>query len=92
MHDYTVLAVTPSGAEHAICLADADGGLHVARATATVPPVGARLLGGAPKLGFGLLLGAPIDEVFRVIFEQVHCSRDEVHRSPFGILHPEQSV
>lgn len=88
MHDYTVLAVTRSGSEHAVCLADATGGFHVARATAGVPPVGAKLLGSEPKLGFGLLLGAPIDEVFRVIFEQVHCSHDEAHRSLFGGLHP----
>jgi hypothetical protein len=88
MHDYTVLAVSRSGAEHAVCLADAAGGFHVARATAGVPAVGAKLLGVEPKLGFGLLLGAPIDEVFRVIFEQVHCSYEEAHHSLFGGLQP----
>jgi hypothetical protein len=88
MLDYTVLAVTRSGAEHAVCLADAAGGFHVARATARVPQVGAKLLGSAPRLGFGLLLGVPIDEVFRVIFERVHCSRAEAHHSLHGSLHP----
>jgi hypothetical protein len=88
MHDYTVLAVTRSGAEHALCLADAAGSYHVARATASVPAVGAQLLGSAPALGFGLLLGAPIDGVFRVIFEQVHCSHAEAHQSLFGGLQP----
>lgn len=88
MLDYTVLSVTRSGAEHAVCLADATGGFHVARATARVPPVGAKLLGHAPRLGFGLLLGVPIDEVFRVIFERVHCSHDEAHRLLHGRPHP----
>jgi hypothetical protein len=78
MHDYTVLAVTPSGAEHAVCLADAAGDLHIARATASVPPVGTKLLGGAPELGFGLLLSTPVTEVFRLIFEHVHCSERNV--------------
>jgi hypothetical protein len=32
MHDYTVLAVSRLGSEHALCLAAA-GGYHVARAT-----------------------------------------------------------
>ena len=88
MRDYTVLAVARSGAEHAVCLADATGGFHVARATARIPRVGAKLLGSAPRLGFGLLRGVPIDEVFRVIFERVHCSRDEAHSSLHGRLHP----
>lgn len=56
MHDYTVLAVTPSGAEHAVCLADTGGDLHIGRPTASVPPAGTKLLGRAPELGFGLLL------------------------------------
>ena len=84
MHDYTVLAVTPSGAEHAVCVAGAVGDLHIARATASVPPVGAKLSGRAPELGFGLLLSTPVTEMFRVIFEQVHCSHDVAQRSPFG--------
>ena len=87
MHDYTVLAVSRLGSEHAVCLAAA-GGYHVARVTARVPPVGAKLLGNAPALGFGLLLGAPLDEVFRVIFEEVHCSHDEAQRSLHGDLDP----
>jgi len=87
MHDYTVVAVSRLGSEHALCLASA-GGYHVARATASVPPVGARLLGNAPALGFGLLLGAPLDQVFRVIFESVHCSQDEAQRTLQGELDP----
>jgi hypothetical protein len=86
MHDYTVLAVNRSGSEPALCLADAAGGYHVARATASVPAVGAKLLGSAPALGFGLLVGAPVDHVFRVIFEEVHCSHDEAQRSLHGGL------
>lgn len=84
MHQYTVLAVSRSRAEHALCLADATGICHVARATACVPAVGAQLLGSAPALGFGLLLGATTDQLFRVIFEQVHCSEDEANRSLYG--------
>jgi len=89
MHHYTVLAVSRSRSEHALCLADATAGIcHVARATASVPAVGAQLLGSAPALGFGLLLGATTDQFFRVIFEQVHCSEDEASRSLYGAMQP----
>ena len=88
MHDYTVLKVARSGTEHALCLADDAGGYHVARATAAVPRAGARLLGNTPALGFGLLLANPIDEVYRVIFEAVHCTEAEALDSMHGSLTP----
>ena len=86
MHDYTVVKVAPSGTEHALCLFDGAGRYHVARATAAVPRVGARLLGNAPALGFGLLLGAALNDVYRVIFEAVHCTQDEAQDSVNGSL------
>jgi hypothetical protein len=86
MHDYLVLTVARCGAEHALCLADDSGGFHVARATAAVPRIGARLLGNPPALGFGLLLGQSIDAVYRVIFEAVHCTREQAHESVHGSL------
>lgn len=88
MYDYTVLDVARVGAKATLCLRGEDGRFHVARATATVPAVGDRLFGDKPALGFGLLLGAPIDQVFRVIFEAVHCSEDEAHESIHGGLTP----
>ncbi len=88
MHDYTVLDVAHSGAEHALSLSDGAGGFHVARATADVPPIGAKLTGDAPALGFGLLLSTSVDQVFRVIFEEVHCSEEEAHHSLHGALGP----
>lgn len=86
MRDYTVLQVAPSGAEHALCLSDDAGEYHIARATAAVPRIGARLLGGAPSLGFGLLLEPPVEHVYRVIFEAVHCTEAEAHDSMSGSL------
>ena len=86
MHDYTVLDVAPSGAEHSMCLSDGDGCYHVARATADIPLLGAKLTGTSPALGFGLLLGDPDHQVFRVIFESVHCSHEEAHESIHGAL------
>jgi hypothetical protein len=88
MHDYTVLKVARLGSEHALCLSDDSGGYHVARATAAVPAPGARLLGNSPALGFGLLLGTPIDQVYRVIFEAVHCTETEAHDSVHGSFSP----
>lgn len=87
MHRYTVVAVSRTRSGHALCL-QAEGGLHLARATAAVPPVGATLLGNAPRLGFGLLLGAPIDQVFRVIFEALDCTQDQALRSLHGEASP----
>jgi hypothetical protein len=84
MHHYTVLAISRSRSGYALRLADEAGICHVARATATVPSVGAQVLGSAPALGFGLLLGATTDQVFRVSFEQVHCSEDDANRSLYG--------
>ena len=86
MHRYTVLDVSRFGAETAVCLADAAGALHVARATAEPPHVGAQLLGNPPEIGFGLLLGGPIDQVFRVTFKQIHCSLEEAQESLHGAL------
>ena len=86
MHDYTVMDVARSGSEHALCLADGAGSFHVARATADVPPVGAKLTGNSPALGFGLLSSTPVDQVFRVIFEEVRCSEEEAHHSLHGAL------
>jgi hypothetical protein len=86
MHEYTVLDVAHTGAGNALCLADATGGHHVARATAAVPAVGDRLLGNRPALGFGLLTGTSLDQVFRVIFEAVHCSREQALNSLHGTL------
>lgn len=88
MHDYTVLTVARSGSGHALCLSDDAGGFHVARATAAVPRIGARLLGNTPALGFGLLLGVAIDQVYRVIFEAVHCTQAEAQDSVNGSLTP----
>ena len=88
MHDYTVVTVASSGTAHALCLADGAGDYHVVRATAAVPRIGAQLLGNAPALGFGLLLGVALDEVYRVIFEAVHCTQDEAHHSVNGSLTP----
>jgi len=88
MYDYTVITLARCGAEHALCLCDDAGGYHVARATAAVPKIGARLLGNTPALGFGLLLGPPIDQVYRVIFEAVHCTQAEAHDSVHGSLAP----
>lgn len=85
MYDYTVIDVSRPGAGKGLCLADEAGELHVARTTAIVPRVGSRLLGNSPRLGFGILLGQSFDEVFRVVFEVVNCSREEaswsLHRS-----------
>lgn len=88
MRDYTVIKVARTGEAHALCLADDAGGYHVARATAAVPRAGARLLGNPPALGFGLLLAEPIDEVYRVIFEAVHCTEAEALDSVHGSLSP----
>jgi hypothetical protein len=88
MHDYTVVEVGHSGAQKTLCLEDEAGAWHVATAIAAVPRVGTRLLGNSPALGFGLLLGAPLDEVFRVVFEVVHCSRAEASCSLRGALTP----
>lgn len=88
MRDYTVLKVARSNSGHALCLADDAGGYHVARATAAVPRPGARLMGNTPELGFGLLLGGAMDEVYRVIFESVHCTQDEAQDSVNGSLTP----
>lgn len=87
MHDYTVVKVARSGTEHTLCLFDGVGSYHVARATAAVPRMGARLLGNPPALGFGLLLGVALNDVYRVIFEAVHCTHDEAQGSVNGSLH-----
>lgn len=86
MRDYVVKKVGRAGAEFALCLSDDAGGYHVARATAAVPAPGARLLGNSPALGFGLLLGTPVAQVYRVIFEAVDCTESEAHRSVEGPL------
>ena len=88
MRDYTVLKVARPSSGHALCLTDDLGGHHVARATAAVPRPGARLLGNTPALGFGLLLAQPLDEVYRVIFEAVHCTEAEALDSVPGSLTP----
>lgn len=81
MHDYTVVKVARSGTEHALCLFDGVGKHHLARAAAAVPRIGARLLAHAAALGFGLLHGVALNDVYRVIFEAVHCTHDDAQDS-----------
>ena len=75
MHRYVVASRQEQNRSIGLC--DAEGHFHVARATSVAPPVGARLTGNPPALGFGLLLGESFDNVYRVTFEAVHCSREE---------------
>jgi hypothetical protein len=86
MHRYVVAATQADGPAVALC--DERGRFHVARAAAASPPFGARLTGNPPALGFGLLLGEPFDQVYRVIFESVHCSHEEAMQSLHGALGP----
>lgn len=86
MHEYTVVKVTPSGTEHVLGLLDGAGSYHVARATSEVPRIGARLLGSAPALGFGLLLSVALNNVYRVTFEALHCTQDEAQDSVNGSM------
>ena len=71
MHRYVVAGKQPQGRSIALC--DADGRFHVARVGEQAPPLGARLTGNRPALGFGLLLGEALDAVYRVTFEAVDC-------------------
>jgi len=79
MHRFVVASTQAFGRLIALC--DSEGGFHVARTSAGSPPVGTRLTGNGPALGFGLLLGEQIDVVYRVTFEAVHCGRDAAMRS-----------
>lgn len=86
MHDYTVVKVARSGKEYAPCVFDEAVEHHIARATAAVSRISARLLENALSLGFGLLLGVALNDVYRVIFEAVHCTHDEAQDSVNGSL------
>jgi hypothetical protein len=79
MHRFIVASTQAFGCLIALC--DSDGGFHVARTTAGTLPVGTRLMGNRPALGFGLLLGESIDTVYRVTFESVHCGREQAMKS-----------
>jgi hypothetical protein len=73
MHQYVVARIEAHSRSIALC--DADGLFHIARSTRGIPAVGARLTGNAPALGFALLLGESFEQVYRVTFDAVHCSR-----------------
>ena len=88
MYDYTVLDVVRVGTKSKLCLCGDDGRFHVARASIAVPQIGARLSGDEPALGFGLLLGALVDQVYRVTFEVVGCTQAEALNSAYGQLTP----
>jgi hypothetical protein len=79
MHRYVVAGTQKSG--QSITLCDSDGRFHIARASAGAPQFGTKLIGNRPTLGFGLLLGELLDDVYRVTFEAVHCGREEVLRT-----------
>jgi hypothetical protein len=82
MQRFVVAGTQVPGQLMALC--DGDGKFHVARAALGTPEVGARLMGNDPALGFGLLLGEPLDQVYRVTFEAVRCEHHEAMRSLRG--------
>lgn len=88
MYDYRVLDVVHDGTKANLCLCGQDGRFHVARASIAVPQIGARLSGDEPALGFGLLMGPMVDEVYRVTFEVVGCTEAEALTSAYGSLAP----
>lgn len=61
---------------HNITLEDEAGRHHVARALHSSLPVGAELHGPRPVPGFALLSNASTLRIYRVIFEQIDCSRE----------------
>lgn len=82
MHRFVVASTQALGRLIALC--DAEGHFHVARTNMGTPPVGVKLTGNNPTLGFGLLLGESLDKVYRVTFEQVHCEHQAAMRSLHG--------
>ena len=80
MHRYVVANAHSQSPFVALC--DSEGRFHVVRATTGTPPVGTRLTGNTPALGFGLLLGEALDKVYRVTFEAVDCGRERALPSP----------
>ena len=84
MHRYVVASTQTLNRLIALC--DSEGRFHVARASMATPQVGTKLTGNSPALGFGLLLGEPLDKVYRVTFETVHCGHKEAMQSLHGSL------
>ena len=85
MHRFVVAGTQELGRLFALC--DSDGHFHVARSNVDTPPVGVRLTGNKPALGFGLLLGESLDKVYRVTFEEVHCRHQAAMQSLHGDLY-----
>ena len=52
-----------------LLLQDNAGQFYRVRALGLTPPVGARLHGARPRLGFGLLMCSVSGQMFRVIYE-----------------------
>jgi hypothetical protein len=70
MHKYRV--VEHQAAEGRCALQCSMGRFHLVRVLAAMPPMGVRLGGDKPHLGFGILRCTASGEAFRVIFESIN--------------------
>ena len=71
MADFVVLDSSKKGQR--VVLLDHLGRYHVARATDSLPPIGAELIGTYPTGGLRVLVAESNGDVFRVTFEATYC-------------------
>ena len=70
MHSYRVIDRRED--ESRLALQCAAGQYHLTRVLNLLPPAGATLQGGMPRVGFGLLQCPASGAIFRVIFESIN--------------------
>ncbi len=75
MHRYRVIDASATG--QVVALSDSVGQRHIARALHHAPCVGSCLQGGAPGLGFRVLVCLSSGQLVRVIFELVNCPNQD---------------